>query len=460
MENKTVKIGRFKEYLSLFFPILLISFSSSIYLIVEKILLGFFSTLAMQSAVAVAYIAQIFQLGTTAIAMMAQIFIAKYYGEQNFKAMGPSVWQYIWFSLFSICIVLPLGSLYGDYYLRGMPFESIAKPYLHFILLINFLYPLGTTLSCFYIAQGKTRLVLFSTIGSQLLKILVAYWLIPSLSQKSPLMGLYGAAISTFIAHAFFFCVLFFKFLQPKFANQYDSYNFRFQPKLFWQNIHPGLLRASNKILNSFCGASIVHLMISKTELHRLVFSIGGVIFLFLPFLSEAICQTQTVIVSRIIGAKNFSALFEASKPALVVFLICIALFGIPLLLFPLSIFKLLFSKVVLDPTLVKQIFLGIWVCFVLFTILYIPLGYILSFKDMYFSALMGVFSWINGYLLMYYLIEQINIAPQYFWLALSLMHGSNALIYFSRAKKLCNTAINNSNLGEHERIPMTKTDS
>lgn len=438
MTDQAGKMGKFREFLFLFFPVLLVAFSSSLYLIVEKILLGISSVLAMQAAVAVAYIGQIFQLSTVAIAMMSQVFIGQRYGEQNWKAMGPCVWQYIWFSIFSTCIVFPIGSFYGSIYLKGTAFQEIATPYLYSVLLINFLYPLGTALSCFYIAQGKTALVVVSSISSQLLKVSLAYLLIPTLAQKNPLWGLYGGVVSTFLAQALFVLALFFVFINAKYAERCDSRNCRFRLRLFWSCIHPGLLRGSNKILNTLCWASIAHLMVSKTQTHAIVFSIGGVLFLFLPFLGDAICQAQTVIVSRLVGAKSFFSLFEAWGPGFICSTICIAIFGIPLLLFPELTFEKLFPKISIDLEYIPPIFAGIWVSFAFFTWTYVPLGYILAFKDMLFSAFMGVFGWFNGYLYMYFMVEKIEVNPKYFWIVLSLMQGTNALIYFFRAKKLC----------------------
>ncbi|MBX7066259.1 MAG: hypothetical protein K1X28_03405 [Parachlamydiales bacterium] len=442
MISKAVQTGKTKEFLTLFFPVLLIAFTSSLYLMVEKLLFGAFSTVAMEAAVAVAYIAQIFQLSTVAIAMMSQVFIGQQYGEKNWKDMGPCLWQYIWFSILSICIVVPAGLIYGTAYLKGMPFEEIATPYLFWILLINFLYPLGTALSCFYIAQGKTRLVLFSSISAQVLKVGLAYLIIPALAQISPLWGLYGGVISTFLAQSLFVLVLFGVFLRDKYAKLYDSRNFGFRLKLFLSCVHPGLLRASNRILNTLCWTSITHMIITKTEAHLLVFSIGGVIFLFLPFLSDAICQAQTVIVSRLVGAKNFSALLGALRPGFICSTVCIGIFGIPLLLFPGITLEVLFPKISLDPEMIRPVFAGLWASFAFFTWLYVPLGYILAFKDMLFSAFMGVFGWFNGFLYMYLMIEQFGIGPKYFWLALSLMHGSNVLMYYFRAKWLCSRAL------------------
>lgn len=441
MTSDDAQAGKSKSFLSLFFPVLMITFSTSIYLMVEKLLLGFSSPSAMEAAVAVASVAQIFQLGAVAIAMMVQVFIGEKCGEKNYKATGPCLWQFIWFSLLSTVLIVPIGILYGSKYLKGMPFEGIAKPYLRLILSINFLYPLGTALSCFFIAQAKTRLVFLSTIGSQILKVTLAYFTIPALAVKNPLWGLYGGALTTLLAQGSFCAVLLWAFLHPERAKIYNSHDWKLRPRLFWQSVHPGALRATNKILSGLCGASISYLMNSKTETHIAAFSIGAVIFSFLPFLSDAVCQTQTVIVSQLVGAKKYFDLFKALKPGFFWTSCAIAFFAIPFLLFPQFTFEHLFPKISLPPQMVRTIFFGLWLSFAFFTLLYVPLGHILAFKDMYFSAFMGCFGWLNGFLLMYYFLNIAHISPQYFWLALSIMHGSNFLIYFLRALWLCRRA-------------------
>ena len=49
----------------------------------------------------------------------------------------------------------------------------------------------------------------------------------------------------------------------------------------------------------------------------------------------------------------------------------------------------------------------------------------------------MGGVNWINGYLLMYFFIVILDITADQFWLALSLMHGTTALLYFWRMQWL-----------------------
>jgi hypothetical protein len=60
-----------------------------------------------------------------------------------------------------------------------------------------------------------------------------------------------------------------------------------------------------------------------------------------------------------------------------------------------------------------------------------------LAFKDMNFSFVMGFFNWVNGFLFMYFAIHQLQIKADQFWIYLSVMHGTTALIYLWRSSIL-----------------------
>jgi len=436
-----IPVGKFRKFALLFFPILMISFSSAIFILVEKVLLVRLSIAEMEAAVAVAYLCQIFQITCIAFAMMAQVSVARLFGSHDTKSIGPCIWQFIWFSFLSTLITLPVGLVYGDYFLKQTPISGIAFPYFYLLLSTNFLYPLGAALSCFYLGQGKTRLVLFSSIVCQIIKISLATLLILGWDPWVPSLGLMGGAISTLVAQGGFCLLLFAVFISPKYREIYYSNIWRFQLKLFWESIQLGLLRAANRILNVTCWVSIAQLVAAKGGDYLLILSIGGALSLFLPFLGDAICQTQTIVVSQIIGAKKYNLLGRVFFSGFSLAVICSALTSIPLVLFPEFTFGYLFPNVSLDILIIKQVFLGVWASFAFYTMGYVGISYILAFKDMYFSLFMGGVNWINGYLLMYISLEIIEIRPAQFWLVHSLMHGTTTLIYFIRAKKLCSRA-------------------
>jgi Na+-driven multidrug efflux pump len=313
-------------------------------------------------------------------------------------------------------------------------------PYFYFLVGTGFLYPLGVVFTSFYLGQGKTRLVLLGNLGAQLIKIGMGYLLIFGWGRWIPSFGLIGGAISTVAAQGGFCLLLGGSFLSSRNAGLFNSRKWLFQPKLFWECIHPGLLRAMNRISCFLSWSSIAHMMVARGGDYLLVLSIGGSIFLFLPFLNEAICQAQTTIVSQLLGSKKFFFLDQALRSGFLLVCGIIALMSLPFIAFPSQTLHFLFPGILFDIG-IRKLFFGIWASFAFFTIASIPISYILAFKDMKFSFFMGLMNWVNGYLLMYWAIEKFQILPNEFWLALSAMHATTAAIYFWRMKTLCKQA-------------------
>ena len=82
-EENQITNGGIRDFLSLFFPALLMSFSSYFALFIEKIFLGRFSTEAMEISISANYACMIFQSPLVALAMMSQVFIGRWYGAQE-----------------------------------------------------------------------------------------------------------------------------------------------------------------------------------------------------------------------------------------------------------------------------------------------------------------------------------------------------------------------------------------
>lgn len=432
--------GKIKGLLHLFFPILLMTFSNCLFLIVEKVFLGRLAPEAMTAAVSAAYACQVTQLPTVALAMMAQVCVGRWHGAQEWTSIGPGIWQFVWFCLLSMFITVPIGLLYERYYFHGTSIEAIVLPYYRSLLAINFLFPLAATLSCFFLGQGKTRLILVLTLISQGIKILFAYLFIFGWGNLIPAWGLLGGVFSTFLAQGGFCLVLLGVFLQPRLKKIYHSSDWTFKPKLFWECIQPGLLRAMNRVLSVTSWAAIAHLMTAREGDYPIILSVGGTLFLFLPFVGDAICQAQITVVSHILGSKRYSELHRAFRSGLTLVSSTILLCAIPLLIFPFQTFDWLFPKVEMTPEAIKNIFLGVWASFAFFTFTFIPISYVLAFKDTKFSLFMGVMSWAIGYLFMYLAIEFYSMPADQFWLVLTITHALNALFYQWRMKKLEST--------------------
>ena len=67
----------------------------------------------------------------------------------------------------------------------------------------------------------------------------------------------------------------------------------------------------------------------------------------------------------------------------------------------------------------------------------FLPISYILAFKDMKFSLLMGGVCWVTGYLFMYVAIEKMQMGADQFWIFLSVSHASSLAFYWLRMRWL-----------------------
>lgn len=426
-----------RRLFTLFAPLLLVAFSNCIFLVIEKLLLARLSTEAMEAAVNSAYACQIFQGSCVALAMMAQVFIGRWNGAQEWKLIGPGLWQFIWFSVLSMALTLPLGLIYCEYYFGGLAIKELATPYYTFLMGINFLFPLGASLSCFYLGQGKPRLILVVTLFAQAIKLGLAYVLIFGWGSMITSWGILGGAISTMIAQGIFCAILLGCFLSRKNAEIFNTHEWKFKPKLFWECIYPGLLRVCNRVMNFTSWAAIARLMTAKGGDYLLFVSIGGTFFMFLTMFIDATCQALVTVVSNLLGTRSYSLLKKAFRSGLILVMSIILLTTIPLLLFPDVTFKFLFPTIELEIATLRPLLFGIWLSFSFLLFSFIPISDVLAFKDMNFSFVMGFFNWVNGFLFMYFAINQLQIKADQFWIFLSVMHGTTALIYLWRSSIL-----------------------
>lgn len=434
-ETENIRVGMQKLW-KLFITLFLVTFTNSVFLLVEKLFLARTSAQALQAAVSVAYICNISQTACIALAMMAQVTIGRLFGKQAYQRIGPSIWQYLWFSLLSPIVTIPISLLVGNYYFQEVDIRNLATPYFHLMIGINFLHPLGAALACFFSGRGKTRLLLLAAIGSQTLKIGGSYLLIFG-KWGFPVLGLVGGAWGTLIAQGVFCLFLFSVFMNKKNRFYFNTSQWKFHWKLFQECIHPGFLRALNRVICFSCWATISKLMFAQGEDYALALSLGGTFFFFLPCLADALSQAQITIVSQAVGAGRHADLKLATKVGYLAAMM-IGLLGVaPFLVFPEYTFKTLFPTLTTNPEFIEQLLFGIFFSFVWLMISSISISPILAFRDMRFSLFMGLVNWVNGYLLVLFSLKVVKISAGNFWLALSLMHASTALLYHLRANYL-----------------------
>ncbi|MGH2612953.1 MAG: MATE family efflux transporter, partial [Rhabdochlamydiaceae bacterium] len=411
--------GSLLELLALLFPILLMTLSVNLVGFIERVFISRYSLQALEASLSVTYIIRIFQISMVSIAGMAQVYVGLYQGAQEYLKIGKCVWQMIWFSIFSMGCTLPLSMLAAQLFIQGTDIETLGYPYFILLTSINFLFPLNTALTCFFLGRGKTRFILVITILSVTLNLILDRILILGVPNFIPVLGLTGGAFSALISQSLASVILFTIFLRRENREKFGSSDFTFQPSLFWTYVKPGVLRAIGRIALLVIWTFTAHIMTNRGGDYLLVLSIGGTLCLFFSFLGDGICQALVTIFSNLLGAEKNYYLQKALKTALIFLVFIETLLAVPLLLLPEYVLSLLLGGGTdeIPKKLLQTTLMWVWVQTVSYMLSSIFLSLLLVRKDTFFLLVLGCCSWILLFLPTYLTINIYEASPDKFWL-------------------------------------------
>jgi MATE family multidrug resistance protein len=430
--------GSLRELLVLLFPILLMSFSGSFLGFIERIFVSWHSIEALEASLSVTYIMRMFQISTMSIASMAQVFVGYYNGGQEYSKIGQCVWQMIWFSILSMLFTIPLSVGAAKFFIQGTEIDSLGYPYFLLLSSVNFLFPLGSALSCFFLGRGKTKFILFATILFCILNLILDRIFILGFPPFFSGIGLIGAGISTLIAQGLLCLTLLIVFLQNPNRERFGTLNWAFKPSLFWHYIQPGILRGIGRIILLVTWTLTAHLMTSKGGDYLLVLSIGGTVSLFLAFLGDGLCQAMVTTLSNLMGAGQKGYLKKALGSGFIFLLLVGIILSFPLLFYPDYTLTLLIkdtsAKINEDP--LRLTLAWVWLQTISYMLMSILLSIILVHKDTFFLFMMGCINWLLLLLPVYFALNKYGSSPDKFWLINTLGAFIASGIYFLRIRQ------------------------
>jgi MATE family multidrug resistance protein len=418
-----------KSLLALLLPILALSFTGCLLSFFERLWSSQCSLGAIEASMSAIYVVRIFQLPCIALSMMGQVFVGRYNGAREFSAIGRCVWQLIWFSLLSMLVTVPLSLAAMKIFFSGTSIEGEVLPFFLILTFCNFLFPLGTALSSFYLGRQKLKLVFLLTVATQLLNAGLDLGLIFGINPWILPLGLKGAALGTVISQGLFCLVLFIFFLTPPNRSIYGTSRWLLELKTFWRYLTPAAPRAFGRIALLTSWAASSYVMTAKGGEHLLVLSIGGTVSLFLAFIGEGVLQAMVVLVSNAMGAKDDLGIKRYVRNGCLFLIIVSGMLAVPLACFPdsvLSLFSL--GEGVNQPIIerLRETLLGVWVHTVIYILNSILLSVLLSAKDTLFLLALNLCNWVTSFLPVYLGINYFNVSPSKFWLILS---GGSALL-------------------------------
>lgn len=421
--------GSIREIIALAAPIFLIQFSTCLVGFFERILFSHFSISSLEASLNAVYILRLFQLPAIAVTMMGQAFVGYYNGTRQPNSIGSCVWQMIWFSLLSMLLIVPLSFYCFHLFFAGTEIETQVAPYFFLLSFSNFLFPMGTALSSFYLGRGKVKFITLTTLLVALLNAGLDFLLIYGVPSLIPPLGLKGAALATILSQGVFCTILLILFLNKSNDQTYATRYWQWRPKAFWHFISPSLPRAFGRLVLISVWAANSHVMVAKGGDYLLVLTIGGTIVLFLSFLGDGLLQALVVLVSNAFGGQDFANIKRILRSGLVFAWMIGLTLSLFLIFFPQGVLSLLSLPEFTHSTSLA------WVWFHIMVTLMnaLPLSVLLSAKDTLFLLFANLATWITGYLPVHLGITYFGLSCDKFWLLASTSMFVSTGLYFFR---------------------------
>ncbi|WP_419190114.1 MATE family efflux transporter [Stieleria marina] len=196
----------------------------SIVLFVDRTLLLWHDGPSMSASMAAGNLFWVLVCLPVGIVSMTGAIMGQHIGAGDRHKIGRLLWQSIWLSLMFAPVFLVVALFAKQFFLAtGQPSELIdlETTYLRFLMLSSVGIVLETALSGFFSAIERTRIVMWVSIASGLLNLVLDLVLIFGIG-PIPSLGIMGAAIATAIAFWFKVACFSWLILQPRYEKIYQ----------------------------------------------------------------------------------------------------------------------------------------------------------------------------------------------------------------------------------------------
>ena len=203
MIERWSKPNGYRQVLSVSLPLVASMGSITLMQFTDRIFLANYSLDAIAAALPAGIASFTFVSFFMGVASYSNAFVAQYTGAQALKRVGATLWQGIYFSLFSAILMAML--VFCSNWLfqiigHSPTIRSLEIIYFDILVLGSGLVVLGSALSCFYTGRGLTKTVMLVHLIGAALNIPLDYCLINGVG-PFPELGIVGAGIATVSAY-------------------------------------------------------------------------------------------------------------------------------------------------------------------------------------------------------------------------------------------------------------------
>jgi multidrug resistance protein, MATE family len=321
--------GSMRELLSISFPMMLTALSASLFVFVDRILLSYYSTEAMNAVSGVGIVFFALYYPGCAIAAITEVFVGQYNGAEQYNKIAAPVWQMIWFSLASIIIYVP-AALLGETLFLSPVFVEEGLAYYQILVIGAPLFLIQSALIGFFIGTGRPKIVTIAMFFSNIVNFILNYFFIFGIGIIPP-MGAAGSAAASMIAESILVIILLWVFLSNHNNAVYKTRLVTWDLSLMWKQLKVGVPGAIGHTFEIAGWAFLSNFRAGYGAAYVVVIAISSSTFGLISFYTEGLHKGVTAIVSNMIGARNFKGLEKAKRSAYLLHILSVGVLFIPL---------------------------------------------------------------------------------------------------------------------------------
>lgn len=438
------KGGSFGELFSICLPLMLTAVSGSLMYFLDRVILARYSVDAMNAAVSGWMAFAVLQFAVYAVASITEVFVGQYNGAKRYRDLGAPVWQMLYFSLMSGIVFIPFAFVAGPWVIPSH-YESLGVPYFKWTMLLGMFFPMIGALSGFFVAQGKTKMVLLIAVVSNVLNIVLDYLLVFGVEGFVPFMGTKGAAVATGISQLLAVSAYLILFLKPLHRREHGTGDAHFRPSLFMRCLKVGVPAAIGHGLEILPWTLLLGLVASQGNIHMTVFVVCQSVFVLFVFVSEGLQKGVTAIVSNYVGKKELGMIPGVLRSGVKLCLLMAGIIFIPFWFYPDVIVHTFLSEELgaYGFAELEGIFrislMGVWAALAFDFFVWLLVGVIIGAGDtkffMWMSSMSGwLFSMLPVWIGYHFFQAGPTYAPLIFWFSTS----GTALCYYVRYRTGC----------------------
>lgn len=431
--------GSIRELWTISLPLMISTLASLLMIFTDRIFLAHYSIGALNASVNAGTLAWAFMSGVGMIAAMSEVFVAQYNGAKHYQRLGIPVWQMIWFAIFSLLFFVPLAVWGAPVIFAGDRYVDLEIPYFRWLMVFGPSYALMMAFSGFFIGRGKTKVMIWLAIATNLINIVLDWMLIFGVSGLVPEMGIQGAAIATCLGYLFESIVLGILFLRFDNRLHFGTAQWRFNWKEMKKCCKVGVPQGIFCFLEIFGWAAFYWMMTGLGEKHITISSICQSFTILLSFFCDGLSRGSAAVAGNFIGSKRYDLVHKVLKSGFALLFLFSLATALILVVDPMDTVRLLFIH---NPDMLTQESLKICMIFAFIYLFFDGLrwvfsGLLVAAGDTFFLLIAGSLSvWVFLLAPVYFIVVQQSLTIEYAW-GLTVIYATLFfLIYWIRFKQ------------------------